>query len=125
MLNPEGDVVRELQPEGEQTPIDPGHLEHLRTGMEMSVNRDWGAGHNAFRPGLNIAGKTGTAEFTDAYGNIKEHAWFTGYYPAHDPEVAVTVYFDLGIGGNKAAPAAAEILEFYDEGTHREQVQTP
>lgn len=115
VLSPEGEVVHQYEPEWEQVPISPEHLEVIRTGMVMSVNNEWGAGALASRPGLAIAGKTGTAEFNDENGVLREHAWFTGFYPIEDPQIAVTVYYDLGVGGGKAAPAAGEIIEFYAE----------
>jgi cell division protein FtsI/penicillin-binding protein 2 len=64
---------------------------------------------------MDIAGKTGTSEFVRPDGTVDEHAWFTGFYPYYDPEIAVTVYFDLGVGGNHAAPIAGEIFEYYAE----------
>ena len=53
-------------------------------------------------------------------GSTAQHAWFTGFAPFDDPEVVVTVYFNRGIGGEKAAPIAGEILRyFYDEMKNR------
>lgn len=115
VLSPNGEVVRSFEPEWEEVPVEDQHLADLREGMIQSVQRDWGAGHRADIAGLEIAGKTGTAEFIDEDGRELEHAWFTGYYPANDPQVAVTVYFDIGVGGAKAAPVAGKILEYYDE----------
>jgi cell division protein FtsI/penicillin-binding protein 2 len=87
----------------------------VREGMHRSVI--YGAGARAGVAGLDIAGKTGTAEFKDydAGGITRQHAWFTGYYPYDDPEIVVTVYYDLGVGGDKAAPAAAKIFEYFAE----------
>ena len=45
-------------------------------------------------------------------GKQEQHAWFTGFVPYDDPTFVVTVYFDLGIGGTKAAPVAGEILRY-------------
>jgi penicillin-binding protein 2 len=115
VLSPEGEVVKIFDPEWEEVPVNPQHLEEIRHGMLMSVAQDWGAGRLAYIPGLGIAGKTGTAEFRSPDGRDLEHAWFTGYYPYDDPQVAITVFFDLGVGGLKAAPVAGKILAFYDE----------
>jgi len=58
------------------------------------------------------AGKTGSAE----YNGVKEdsHAWFTGFAPAEDPEVAVTIIIEgIGAGGDYAAPIARRIFDAY------------
>lgn len=58
------------------------------------------------------AGKTGSAE----YNGVKEdsHAWFTGFAPANDPEVAVTIIIEgIGSGGDYAAPIAKRIFDAY------------
>jgi cell division protein FtsI/penicillin-binding protein 2 len=92
------------------------NLETVREGMHGSVL--YGAGLLAQSPVLDIAGKTGTAEFgpvNQATGKQNQHAWFTGFAPYDDPEVVVTVYFDLGIGGDKAAPTARKIFEYFDQ----------
>lgn len=115
VLSPEGEVVQAFEPELESVPVDPQYLADIRRGMWMSVNNEDGAGRRADVGGLDIAGKTGTAEYLSPDGVELEHAWFTGYYPFHDPDVAVTVFFDIGIGGEKAAPVAGQILEFYDQ----------
>lgn len=115
VVSPKGETIKRFEPEFETVPVDPEHLTDVRIGMEMSVNSLGGAGVLARQPGLAIAGKTGTAEFVDqATGRTLEHAWFTGYYPYDDPQIAVTVYFDLGVGGVKAAPIAGQILAYYD-----------
>jgi len=58
------------------------------------------------------AGKTGSAE----YNNIKgeSHAWFTGFAPAQDPEVCVTIVVEgAGSGGDYAVPIAKRIFDVY------------
>ena len=57
-------------------------------------------------------GKTGSAEFNDEKG--KSHSWFTGFAPADDPEVAVTVIIEgIGSGGDYAVPIAKRIFDAY------------
>ena len=58
------------------------------------------------------AGKTGSAEYN---GNKEDsHAWFTGFAPADDPEVAVTVIIEgIGSGGDYAVPIAKRIFDAY------------
>lgn len=61
------------------------------------------------------AGKTGSAE----YGTVKgdSHAWFTGFAPAGEPEIAVTIIIEgAGAGGDYAVPIAKRIFDAYFEG---------
>ncbi len=114
VVTPDGKPLREVRPNGTKVDVDPQHLAVIREGMHQSVLN--GAGALARQNTIDIAGKTGTAEFFESGTGIKrEHAWFTGFYPFDDPEVVVTVYFDLGVGGNKAAPVAGKIFKYFSE----------
>jgi transpeptidase family protein/MecA-like transpeptidase family protein len=71
-------------------------------------------------PGVNVAGKTGTAELEDTRGPEADagadgsdtDAWFTAFAPAARPRIAVGVMFvRAGSGGETAAPAARVVLE--------------
>ena len=58
------------------------------------------------------AGKTGSAE----YGTVKgdSHAWFTGFAPAEEPQVCVTIIIEgAGAGGDYAVPIAKRIFDAY------------
>jgi transpeptidase family protein/penicillin-binding protein/MecA-like transpeptidase family protein len=69
-----------------------------------------GTGSAANVTGLDVAGKTGTAE-VDIAGKRKNHAWFICFAPGHDPKLAVAVVSELGgVGGEVAAPLARQIL---------------
>lgn len=62
------------------------------------------------------AGKTGSAE----YNMVKEdsHAWFTGFAPAEDPEISVTIIVEsIGSGGDYAVPIAKRLFDAYFETT--------
>ena len=84
------------------------------TRMMVSVVED-GSGQRAQIPGVEVAGKTGTAQHGEGR---KAHAWFISFAPADDPEIAVAVIAeDGGVagseagGGRVAAPIAKEIME--------------
>ncbi|MFN0093492.1 MAG: penicillin-binding protein 2 [Dehalococcoidia bacterium] len=111
VVDGKGNVVRAITTDREKVPVSEANLAIVRAGMHESVLG--GAGALAYINGLDIAGKTGTAEFFLPSGKKAQHAWFTGYAPFNDPEVVVTVFFDLGIGGEKAAPVAGKILEYF------------
>ena len=70
-----------------------------------------GTGKSSRISGITVAGKTGTAENeTD-----KDHAWFVGYAPAENPQIAVAVLleYDGGAGGTNAGPIAKNIIRKY------------
>ena len=71
---------------------------------------------------INVAGKTGTAEFglPDDLGAADSHAWFTAYAPMEDPEIAVAVIIEAGGEGSTfAVPVADAVLRGYFELTGR------
>jgi len=96
-----------------------GHVElspvvwaFLRQSMWAVVN-DNGTGVAARIPGLDIAGKTGTAQMVAKSKAEKgqDHAWFAAFAPAKAPEVVVVVLVERGgKGGQVAAPIARKIL---------------
>lgn len=69
-----------------------------------------GTGKRAAMRRTKVAGKTGTAE--NASG--ENHAWFIGYAPANDPQVAVSVIVEQAgrSGGSIAAPMARDIMAY-------------
>ncbi|GIG30382.1 peptidoglycan D,D-transpeptidase FtsI family protein [Cellulomonas marina] len=74
-----------------------------------------GSGTSAQIGGVQVAGKTGTAQTT---AEAAPHAWFTGFAPTDDPRVAVAVFVqnggDLGseaTGGRVAAPIARAVMQ--------------
>lgn len=77
--------------------------------MQGVVNN--GTGTGARISGVNVAGKTGTAENETK----KDHAWFVGYAPAENPKIAVAVLleYDGGAGGTNAAPIARNVMRKY------------
>lgn len=73
--------------------------------LEKAVSE--GTGKAAYLPGIEIAGKTGTAE--NPLG--EDHAWFIGYAPAENPRVAFAIFVEHGgRGGVAAAPLAKKIV---------------
>jgi cell division protein FtsI/penicillin-binding protein 2 len=71
----------------------------------------FGTCHAAAVPGVQVAGKTGTASALD--GSRTTHAWFVGFAPAERPEVALVVFLDRGTGEHTAAPLAGNLLRHY------------
>jgi peptidoglycan glycosyltransferase len=110
--DPSGRVIRRTQP------AEFGRAVSERTATQMTEMMvsvvEAGTGTAAQIPGLQVAGKTGTAETPG--GN--PHAWFVSFAPAQDPTIVVAVVVlnggNLGseaTGGAVAAPIARSILQ--------------
>lgn len=84
-------------------------LAAIREGLLSAVEDPIGTGYKTVR--LNevaIAGKTGTAE---ASPGKPDHAWFTGYVPAQNPQYVVVAVLEHGGSGSKAAgPIVKEVV---------------
>ncbi|WP_017606543.1 peptidoglycan D,D-transpeptidase FtsI family protein [Nocardiopsis alkaliphila] len=80
------------------------------TDMMVLVTGPDGSGTNAAIQGVDVAGKTGTAE---TGGDLGTHNWFIGFAPANDPQIAVAVVIEHGggSGGSLAAPIARNMME--------------
>jgi cell division protein FtsI/penicillin-binding protein 2 len=79
-----------------------------------SVVNEWGTGAAARVQGLDIAGKTGTAQTIKDSKSSKgqDHAWFAAFAPVKEPEAVVVVMVERGgHGGETAAPIAKKIFE--------------
>jgi peptidoglycan glycosyltransferase len=77
----------------------------LRDLMVEAVNN--GTGTSAAIEGVQVAGKTGTAEVADA----GPHSWFAAFAPADDPQVVVAVLVEnAGTGSSVAAPIARKVI---------------
>jgi peptidoglycan glycosyltransferase len=71
-----------------------------------------GTGTAAAIPGVDVAGKTGTAELHGGPRADDTDAWFAAYAPADAPRYAVGVLVvEGGFGGDAAAPLARQVLE--------------
>lgn len=111
ILAPDLTVLSKSQPKQFQRAMTTGNAAKLMDMMVQVVNS--GTGSNARIPGVNVGGKTGTAETGAGRPNI---AWFVATAPAEDPQVAVAVAVEAGapseVGGNLvAAPIARAVIE--------------
>jgi penicillin-binding protein 2 len=106
-----------LQPTNKEVrstvPVSAENLGTLRAAMRQSVVS--GVAKKAAVGGVEVAGKTGTAEFGPRQSNGKyaTHGWFVGFAPYNDPQIAIVVFVQRGSGGDDASPAAAKILDYY------------
>lgn len=113
VIDPDGRVVRRMEPESQSRAVSPETAAELTTMMMGVVNE--GTGTAAALSGIEVAGKTGTAEVPGRAScqGLPNQAWFIGFAPASDPKVAVaaTVECTSGQGGTVAAPIARAVME--------------
>ena len=96
-----------------ETGIDHKYFDIAAAGMYDVVHVAGGTGRRARVDGLDVCGKTGTAE---NYGN--DHSVFIAFAPKDDPKIALAVYVEnaQGGGGTWAAPIAGLLIERYLNG---------
>ena len=95
------------------TLVDTVHFHKIINGMYKAVNSDFGSGATASIaavPGLEICGKTGTAQ--NPHGD--DHSVFACFAPRENPKIAVVAYIENGgFGASYAAPIASLLTEMY------------
>ncbi|MFL5908914.1 MAG: peptidoglycan D,D-transpeptidase FtsI family protein [Solirubrobacterales bacterium] len=105
-----------IDPDGRETKLDPARQSRVMSDGTASELNDMmqsvvqeGTGTAAAVSGIDVAGKTGTAEIT---GGVNQ-AWFIGFAPANDPKIAiaVTVERTSGFGGPTAGPIFKSVAE--------------
>ncbi|MGO8765109.1 MAG: penicillin-binding transpeptidase domain-containing protein [Limisphaerales bacterium] len=99
-------------------------LKILREAMLGETEDPEGTGHEALVPGMEICGKTGTAEIKDSSNRaIGRTTWFASFAPYEHPRYAVVVMVENGtFGGPTCAPIAHDI---YEEILKKEQSENP
>jgi penicillin-binding protein 2 len=117
-----GQTVQDFAPRlRRQIAASPETLAKVRSALYDAVNHPKGTSYAARVPGLDVAGKTGTAQVGKSHkGEGKEgdesnsHAWFASFAPYKKPEIAVVVMIEHGGFGAKAStPTAMEIYQGY------------
>src|SRR5581483_10688492 len=91
------------------------------SGMYGVVNEPGGTGVRAHLPGIEVCGKTGTAQLASntllkgtSYGAThKDNAWFVGFAPRENPEIVVAALFENGEHGQLAAPIVRDVIKAY------------
>lgn len=107
IINPQGKIVSETSPKKYLNPVSEDISQKMKNMMISVVNE--GTGTAAGISGVQVAGKTGTAQTSKG-----DNAWFVGFAPAENPTVAVAVIVENGkTGGSTAAPIAQKIFKTY------------
>ena len=108
--NCEGDLVRGYEPKSCGAIISEEEAEWLTQLMKAVC--DYGTGYRLTDEAFVVAGKTGSAEFDGTSDGA--HAWFTGFAPADDPQIVVTIIIEeAGSGGDYAVPIAQMLFREY------------
>ena len=104
-------IIGEQYREKRGPKINKEYYESVAEGMRMAVTG--GTCRLANLPGLEVCGKTGTAQ--NPHG--KDHSVFMGFAPYHDPKIAVAVYVEnAGFGATFGVPIGSLIIEKYLKG---------
>lgn len=107
----EGEEIDSLYRYPKHTLVDKEHYETIVQGMREAVLNGTCAGANL--PGIEVCGKTGTAQ-----NRGKDHSAFMGFAPMDNPKIAVAVYVENGgFGAVYGVPIGALIMEKYLTGT--------
>lgn len=107
VMNKDGKTIEEKNPNVLSTVTSPETAQTIRDLMVGVVNE--GTGRQAYQSGVQIAGKTGTADRE----NGSTDAWFVGFAPAYDPKIAIVVILenDGSTGGESAAPIGGSLIK--------------
>ena len=122
-----GKIVMRQEPEiTGGIPAGTDTLDIVRQGLLNVIQGDKGTARRIRIKGIQMAGKTGTAQVFDLKKNrkknkklgylLRDHAWFVCYAPAENPVIAVSVLIEHGEhGASTAAPLAREIVKTFLE----------
>jgi peptidoglycan glycosyltransferase len=111
IVDPDGRVVKRIEPTVASTPISQQTADEVNQMMRTVVES--GTGTAVQLPGIQVAGKTGTAEIGQTGANLTQPS-FVAFAPAENPRIAIAVTVERsqgGFGGTVAAPIARAVLE--------------
>jgi len=101
-------------------PLKDDTVEQVTLGMWGVVNEGGGTGGRARIQGVDVGGKTGSAQVASLEltrvvrsSQLKDNAWFVGAAPRRNPEIVVAVLFEHGEHGYLAAPIVREVIKTY------------
>lgn len=105
--------------EMEQLPIEQGNLDAVLEGMKSVTSETGGTAYDRFKDfDIEVGGKTGSAETST--GDV--NAWFVGFAPFDDPEIAIVIMVENGGHGNYTAEVVRDIMAEYF-GMNIQQIQ--
>jgi penicillin-binding protein A len=111
IVDPDGRTIQTINPSGYHRVMNPSTAQEVAQMMKRVV--DEGTGTAAQLGGINVAGKTGTAQVGIVGSNLTQ-PWFIGFAPIQNPKVAIAVTIERsqgGFGGTVAAPIAKAVIQ--------------
>ncbi len=111
IVDQDGRTVDTIDPHVVGTVMKPSTAQALTTMMQQVVRE--GTGTAAALQGINVAGKTGTAQVGRIGSNLTQ-PWFIAFAPAERPRVAIAATVEMsrgGFGGTVAAPVAKAVMQ--------------
>lgn len=111
IIDLDGKIIKEFKPEMIRNLIvNDEKLKVVREGMRDAVTN--GSAWLLNDLPIKVAGKTGTAQVTNTFR--KTNAWFTGFAPYDNPEIALAIIIEgAGEGSTAAVPVAKQVFEWY------------
>lgn len=102
--------VGKTDEEDEGITINPDNLKVVLEGMKDVTSESGGTAYRYFKDfNITVGGKTGSAQVT----NQIAHAWFVGFAPFDNPEIAVVILVEHGGSGSYTAEAARDVMAEY------------
>ncbi len=122
-------------PHVDRFPLSEDTVEQITQGMFGVVNEAGGTASSARLPGIELSGKTGTAQVISAQGlarvngdrrQFRNNAWFVAFAPRRNPEIVVSVLVQESVQhGGAFAPIVRDIVKaYYDKKNRHLQEQT-
>jgi penicillin-binding protein A len=113
VVNQDGQTIETIAPTVYSQVMKPSTARALTAMMTDVVEEGTGTAANLGASGVQVAGKTGTAQL-GAPGSGLTEPWFIGFAPANAPKIAIAVTINKtlgGYGGTVAAPIAAQLIK--------------
>jgi penicillin-binding protein 2 len=115
VVDEKGNVLQKIGTEvANRVPVSQENFTVMREAMRQAAV--YGPARTGASSLVSIAAKTGTAEFGVQLPDGRyqsSHAWYTGYAPIDDPEIAVVVFLERGVGATNGGPIAKQIFDYY------------
>jgi len=119
-----GEAIKEFPPVcASRAPVSAKSIAAVREALRRVVQNPCGTGKIARIEGLELAGKTGTAQVVSSRVcektlevpfYLRDHAWFVAFAPFQDPKISVVVLVEHGgFGSSVAGPIIKEIIDYY------------
>lgn len=107
VMDSKGKAVKDIEPENIGSIFSKDNAKIMKDLMRSVVTN--GTGGAAEVAGITASGKTGTADHVESK---EPHAWFIGFAPYDNPQVAVAVIVEEGgVGGKAAAKIAGQVMK--------------